>query len=31
MGVFELRQGASPVILGLPHTGTDMPDDVWDV
>ena len=30
MGVFELRQGASPVILGLPHTGTNMPDDVWD-
>ena len=28
MSAVEVRQGASPVILGLPHTGTDMPDDV---
>ncbi len=26
--VFEVRQGASPVILGLPHTGTNVPDDI---
>lgn len=26
--VFEVRQGTSPVILGLPHTGTDVPDDI---
>ncbi len=29
MSAFEVRQGTSPVILGLPHTGTDVPDDVW--
>lgn len=27
---FELRQGTSPVILGLPHTGTSLPPEVWD-
>jgi formiminoglutamase len=25
MAVFEVRQGSSPVILGFPHTGTDVP------
>ncbi|MEI2385534.1 N-formylglutamate deformylase [Breoghania sp. JC706] len=25
---FEVRQGTSPVILGLPHTGTHVPDDI---
>jgi len=29
MSPFEVRQGTSPVILGLPHTGTDVPDDIW--
>ncbi|MGI6245396.1 MAG: N-formylglutamate deformylase [Pseudochelatococcus sp.] len=29
MSVFEVRQGTSPVILGMPHTGTDVPDDIW--
>lgn len=29
MSAFEVRQGTSPVILGLPHTGTDVPDDIW--
>jgi N-formylglutamate amidohydrolase len=29
MSVFEVRQGTSPVILGLPHTGTDVPEDIW--
>jgi formiminoglutamase len=28
--VFEVRQGTSPVILGFPHTGTDVPADIWD-
>jgi formiminoglutamase len=26
--VFEVRRGSSPVILGFPHTGTDVPDDI---
>ena len=30
MSVFELKQGSSPVILGFPHTGTDVPADVWE-
>ena len=25
----ELNRGNSPVILGLPHTGTHVPDDIW--
>ena len=25
MGAVETRQGTSPIILGLPHTGTDVP------
>ena len=29
MSAFEVRQGTSPVILGLPHTGTDVPSDIW--
>ena len=29
MAVFEVKQGSSPVILGLPHTGTDVPDAIW--
>lgn len=29
MGIVEVRQGGSPVVLGLPHTGTDVPADVW--
>jgi N-formylglutamate deformylase len=28
--VFEVRQGTSPVILGFPHTGTDVPADIWE-
>jgi N-formylglutamate deformylase len=28
MGVFEIRRGNSPVILGLPHTGTIVPPDI---
>lgn len=30
MSVFELHQGSSPIILGLPHTGTDVPAEIWD-
>lgn len=25
----EIRRGASPVILGMPHTGTEVPADIW--
>lgn len=28
MAVFEVRQGTSPVILGFPHTGTDVPAEI---
>ncbi len=30
MSVFEVRQGTSPVILGFPHTGTDVPAGIWE-
>jgi len=30
MAVFEVKQGTSPVILGFPHTGTDVPADIWE-
>ncbi len=30
MTVFEVKQGTSPVILGLPHTGTDVPPAIWE-
>ena len=30
MAVVEVRQGNSPVILGFPHTGTDVPAAIWD-
>jgi len=28
--MIEVSQGASPLVLGLPHTGTDVPADLWD-
>lgn len=28
MSPFEIRRGSSPVILGLPHTGTDVPPEI---
>lgn len=28
MAVFEVKQGSSPVILGFPHTGTEVPADI---
>ncbi|MBZ9793754.1 N-formylglutamate deformylase [Rhizobium sp. 3T7] len=30
MAVFEVKQGSSPVILGFPHTGTEVPGDIWE-
>ncbi|MFD1745634.1 N-formylglutamate deformylase [Rhizobium helianthi] len=30
MSVFEVTHGSSPVILAFPHTGTDVPPDIWD-
>lgn len=30
MGVFELHKGSSPIILGFPHTGTDIPAEIRD-
>jgi formiminoglutamase len=30
MSVLEVRKGISPIILGFPHTGTDVPAAVWD-
>ncbi|MDH7809856.1 MULTISPECIES: N-formylglutamate deformylase [unclassified Rhizobium] len=29
MPVFDIKEGTSPVILGLPHTGTDVPAAIW--
>jgi N-formylglutamate deformylase len=29
MAVVETKQGGSPVVLGLPHTGTQVPADIW--
>lgn len=29
MAVFEVRQGTSPLVLGFPHTGTDVPSGIW--
>ncbi|NTE88339.1 N-formylglutamate deformylase [Agrobacterium rubi] len=30
MSVLEVKQGSSPVILGFPHTGTDVPPAIWE-
>ncbi|OHV78250.1 N-formylglutamate deformylase [Ensifer sp. LCM 4579] len=30
MAVFEVQRGTSPVILGFPHTGTDVPPPIWE-
>lgn len=30
MESFEVKQGASPLILGLPHTGTQVPPHIWE-
>ena len=29
MSVVEVNRGLSPIILGFPHTGTDIPTDIW--
>ena len=28
--MIEVTEGNSPLVLGLPHTGTEVPDDIWD-
>ncbi|WP_440982742.1 N-formylglutamate deformylase [Shinella sumterensis] len=28
--IFETHQGTSPLILAFPHTGTDVPADIWE-
>ncbi|AUQ68258.1 N-formylglutamate deformylase [Phaeobacter inhibens] len=28
--MIEVTQGSSPLVLGLPHTGTDVPPEVWN-
>ena len=28
--MIEVTQGSSPLVLGLPHTGTDVPPGVWE-
>ena len=30
MSFLEITRGDSPVVLGLPHTGTDLPDEIGD-
>lgn len=30
MSVVEVTRGTSPIILGFPHTGTDVPPDIWE-
>ncbi|CAN7583814.1 N-formylglutamate deformylase [Rhizobium sp. LjRoot30] len=30
MSVYEVSQGTSPVILAFPHTGTEVPQDIWN-
>jgi N-formylglutamate deformylase len=30
MNVFDLKQGTSPIILGFPHTGTEVPPEIWE-
>lgn len=30
MNAFDLHRGSSPVILGFPHTGTYVPDEVTE-
>jgi formiminoglutamase len=30
MSFLEVEHGDSPLVLGLPHTGTDLPDDIAD-
>jgi formiminoglutamase len=29
MTPYEITRGNSPVVLGLPHTGTEVPPDIW--
>ena len=27
--MIEVTRGSAPLVLGLPHTGTDVPPDIW--
>ncbi|MRG54313.1 N-formylglutamate deformylase [Phyllobacterium sp. SYP-B3895] len=29
MSIVEVKQGSLPIILGFPHTGTDVPAEIW--
>lgn len=31
MTTFQIRRGDSPVILAMPHTGTEIPRDIWEM
>ncbi|UWR10341.1 N-formylglutamate deformylase [Sulfitobacter mediterraneus] len=28
--MIEITQGGSPIVLGMPHTGTEVPPEIWD-
>lgn len=28
--MIEVTRGSGPIVLGLPHTGTDVPGDIWE-
>ena len=28
--MIEVQQGGGPIVLGLPHTGTDVPEEIWE-
>ncbi len=28
--MIDVSQGGSPIVLGLPHTGTDVPPEIWE-
>lgn len=30
MSLLEITQGGSPLILGFPHSGTDVPPEIWE-
>ncbi|SDL43408.1 N-formylglutamate deformylase [Aliiruegeria lutimaris] len=30
MSFVEISRGDTPLVLGLPHTGTDVPEEIWD-
>lgn len=30
MEIFEVKRGTSPIVLGFPHTGTNVPASIWE-